>query len=84
VTHGADTGGMAVDQSPAPPPLASYVLRVSGRPAVLRYELHNVRTGERHRFTRADALADFLRQQGLEPAHVMATTRPAGGGDGGR
>jgi hypothetical protein len=46
-------------------PLASFVLRVSGRPVILQYELHNVRTGERHRFTRADALAAFLRQQGI-------------------
>lgn len=46
-------------------PLASFVLRVSGRPVTLHYELHNVRTGERHRFTRADALAAFLRLQGI-------------------
>jgi len=45
--------------------LASFVLRVTGRPAVLHYELHNVRTGERHRFTRVDALTAFLRDQGL-------------------
>ena len=47
-------------------PLASFVLRVTGRPATLRYELHNVRTGDRHRFARADKLVAFLRQQGLE------------------
>ena len=46
-------------------PLASFVLRVSGQPATLRYELHNVRTGEKHRFTKADALAAFLRLQGV-------------------
>lgn len=48
-------------------PLASYVLRVTGRPATLRYELHDIRTGERRRFNRAEALAAFLRQQGLLP-----------------
>lgn len=47
------------------PPLASYVLRVRGQPATLRYELHNLRTGERRVFVRADRLAAFLRQQGL-------------------
>lgn len=51
-------------------PLASYVLRVTGRPATLRYELHEVRTGARHRFASAEALAAFLRGQGAtaEPA----------------
>jgi hypothetical protein len=48
------------------PPLASYVLRVTGRPAVLRYELHDVRTGERRSFLRADTLVSFLRRQGLD------------------
>jgi hypothetical protein len=47
------------------PPLASFVLRVTGRPAVLRFELQNIRSGEVHRFTRVDALADFLRQHGV-------------------
>jgi hypothetical protein len=47
-------------------PLASYVLRVTGRPATLCYELHDVRSGVRVRFSRADALVSFLRRQGLE------------------
>ena len=55
---------MAIDRA-APAPLASFVLRVSGRPVRLRYELHNVRTGERHCFTRAAALAAFLCMQGV-------------------
>jgi hypothetical protein len=60
---------MASRRAAADPPLASFVLRVSGRAAVLSYELHNVRTGERRRFTRADALAAFLRQQGMAVEH---------------
>lgn len=47
-------------------PLASYVLRITGRPAVLRFELHDVRTGERFRFARIDSLAAFLRERGLD------------------
>jgi hypothetical protein len=46
-------------------PLASYVLRVRGRPAILRYELHDLRTGERRVFQRVQRLLDFLRMQGL-------------------
>jgi hypothetical protein len=45
-------------------PLASFVLRVTGRPAIVRYELHDLRTGTKRRFTRADSLAAFLREQG--------------------
>ncbi len=67
MTLPADTTAMA----PGKPsnkdaaPLASYVLRVIGRPAVLVYELHDVRTGRRRRFSRAAALMAFLAQQGL-------------------
>jgi hypothetical protein len=61
---GIDTAPMASKRD-AVGPLASFVLRVCGRPVTLRYELHNVRTGEKRRFTRADALAAFLRQQGV-------------------
>jgi hypothetical protein len=46
-------------------PLASYVLRIRGRPAILRYELHDLRTGERRVFLRVERLLDFLRMQGL-------------------
>ncbi len=55
-------------------PLASFVLRVVGRPATLRYELHDVRTGDKRRFHRAETLAAFLRAQGLtlEPPEVDA------------
>lgn len=61
---GADTARMATKRAAAAP-LASFVLRVRGRPVTLRYELHNVRTGERHCFKKADALAAFLRLQGV-------------------
>jgi hypothetical protein len=56
-------------------PLASFVLRVIGRPATLRYELHDLRTGERHRFSRSEALAAFLREQGLPE---LGTAAPGG------
>ena len=48
------------------PPLTSYVLRVHGRPATLRFELHNLRTGDRRVFLKAERLAAFLREQGLD------------------
>jgi len=60
-----DTGVVTTSTTDSQPPLASFVLRVTGRPATLRYELHDLRTGTRHRFSRADALARFLREQGL-------------------
>ncbi len=56
------------DLTPADRPLASYVLRIRGRPAVVRYELHDVRTGARRVFVRVDRLVAFLRQRGLEVA----------------
>lgn len=46
-------------------PLASYVLRIKGRPATLVFELQDVRTGQRRRFTQATALVAFLAQHGL-------------------
>lgn len=61
---------MASAKPPTQPVLASFVLRVSGRPARLTYDLHNVRTGERRRFRRADTLAAFLRLQELEADRV--------------
>ena len=41
------------------------MLRVKGRPATLVYELHDVRTGQRRRFTQAAKLVAFLAQHGL-------------------
>ncbi|HSC63795.1 MAG TPA: hypothetical protein VLD35_09190 [Caldimonas sp.] len=46
-------------------PLASYVLRVRGRPATLRFELDDLRTGDRRVFARADRLLAYLREHGL-------------------
>lgn len=46
-------------------PLASYVLRVQGRPATLVFELQDVRTGRRRRFKHAAGLVAFLAQHGL-------------------
>ena len=57
-------------------PLASYVLRVRGRPATLRYELHNLRTGDRHVFLKAERLAAFLREQGLDSLDSAASPSP--------
>jgi len=57
-------------ESPPDAPLASFVLRVRGQPARLAFELHNVRTGERKRFTRLASLTAFLREQGIEQDDV--------------
>jgi hypothetical protein len=68
MTGAANTARMSASNPRRPravPPLASYVLRVTGRPAVLSFELHDVRTGEHHRFSRAEALTAFLREHGL-------------------
>jgi hypothetical protein len=51
-------------------PLASYVLRVRGRRASLRYELIDVRSGERHVFLRSDSVMTFLQRNGLRPDEV--------------
>ena len=51
-------------------PLASYVLRVRGRPATLRYELCDLRSGDRRVFVKVDRLAAFLREQGLALADL--------------
>jgi hypothetical protein len=42
--------------------------RIRGRPAVVRYELHDLRSGTRRVFVRVDRLVAFLRQRGLEVA----------------
>ncbi len=46
-------------------PLASYVLRVRGKPASLRYELVNLRDGAKHVFRRAQSVAAFLQAHGI-------------------
>ena len=45
-------------------PLASYVLRIRGRPPILRFELDDLRTGERRVFARPDRLVAFLQHRG--------------------
>ena len=58
-------------------PLASYVLRVRGRPATLRFELHDVRSGEKHTFTRSESVVAFLLRHGdsdgdaTEPSNTL-------------
>ncbi len=62
-------------------PLASYVLRVRGRPATLRYELCDLRSGNRRVFVKVDRLAAFLREQGLALADLESDLElPAQGG----
>lgn len=51
-------------------PLASFVLRVRGRPARLVYELLDVRSGERRRFASLQKLSAHLRALGLDPDHL--------------
>ncbi len=57
-------------------PLASYVLRVRGRPATLRFELLDLRSGERHVFKRTDSVVAFLQQHGLLSAAGEAAPEP--------
>jgi hypothetical protein len=72
-----DTGYMP-EFAKSDAPLASFVLRVRGRPAILRYELHNLRTGERRTFVRIETLASFIRQHGLEIDGFAPVSRRAG------
>ena len=59
-------------------PLASYVLRIRGHSPILRFELDDLRTGERRVFVRPDRLVVFLQQrgqglEGLEPVEPKAS-----------
>ncbi len=51
-------------------PLASFVLRVRGQPARLRYELLDVHTGERRRFSSLARLSAHLQSLGLDPGQI--------------
>jgi hypothetical protein len=53
-------------------PLASYVLRVRGRPATLHYELIDLRSGLRHVFRRAESVTAFLQKNGLSADDAAA------------
>jgi len=48
-------------------PLTSYVLRVLGQPARLRFELLDLRSGERRVFRRPESVMEFLERNGLRP-----------------
>jgi hypothetical protein len=60
-------------KSPSPPhpqdekPLTSFLVRVHGRPASLRFEIVNLLDGARHVFRRPHSLLLFLQSHGLEP-----------------
>jgi hypothetical protein len=58
-------------------PLASYVLRVRGRPASLRYELLDLRSGERHLFRKSASVVAFLQRNGLRPDDAATDGAPA-------
>jgi len=53
-------------------PLASYVLRVRGRPATLRFEIVNLRDGTRHVFSKSRSVVAFLQMHGLELGDAAA------------
>ena len=59
-------------------PLASYVLRIRGQPATLRFELDDLRTGDRRVFVGIDRLVTFLREHGLGLDALVAAGRPQG------
>ncbi len=58
-------------------PVASYVLRVTSRTDAVGFELHEVRTGAKRRFSSVEALAEFLRafDRGETPRHEESETR---------
>lgn len=72
---GADTARMA-EASRSDKPLASYVLRIRGRPATLRFELDDLRTGDRRIFIRIDRLVTFLQARGLGLDSLESSSRP--------
>lgn len=55
-------------------PLASFVLRVRGQPARLRFELMDVRTGERRSFASLAKLSTHLLALGLDPGNLDVDT----------
>jgi hypothetical protein len=71
VTIRPKNAAMATPDEPLPmhqgdqKPLASYVLRVRGRPASLRFEIVNLRDGARHVFRRSRSVVAFLQTHGL-------------------
>jgi hypothetical protein len=55
-------------------PLASFVLRVRGQPARLRFELLDVRTGKRRSFANLAKLSTHLLALGLDPGNLDVNT----------
>lgn len=51
-------------------PLASYVLRIRRRAATLRFELDDLRTGDRRVFVGIDRLVAFLHRHGFAPEGI--------------
>ena len=83
MTIAADTARMP-EAARSDKPLASYVLRIRGRPATLRFELDDLRTGNRRVFAKIDRLVAFLREQGLgldnvEPGRPVRNDAAGGG-----
>lgn len=66
MTLASHSGDMAA-ASDRETPLASFVLRVRGQPARLTYELLDLRSGERRRFTSVAKLCAHLRSLGIDP-----------------
>ena len=77
MTIAADTARMS-EAARSDKPLASYVLRIRGRPATLRFELDDLRTGDRRVFVRIDRLVAFLREHGLGLDRIEAGGHPQG------
>jgi hypothetical protein len=67
----------------AQPALTRHHLRICGRPATLRFELDDLRTGDRRVFVRIDRLVAFLREHGLGLDSVESGGRPQGDAAGG-
>jgi hypothetical protein len=59
-------------------PLASYVLRVRGQPASLRFEIVNLRDGARHVFRQSRSVVAFLQRHGLTLDDAAATDDETG------
>jgi hypothetical protein len=77
LTIAVDTARMS-EAARTDKPLASYVLRIRGQPATLRFELDDLRTGDRRVFLGIDRLVAFLREHGLGLDGIEAAERPQG------
>jgi hypothetical protein len=82
LTIAADTARMS-EGARSDKPLASYVLRIRGQPATLRFELDDLRTGDRRVFVGIDRLAAFLRERGFGFDSIESGRRSQGDAAGG-